>query len=107
MYATRLDFVQVQSRRPEPRASVWSRRFALGAFVLAALFGFGFAHVAQGTAPAAYETVVVQRGDTLWALAAERYPDQDVRAKVEEIERLNSLSGPGLQTGQTLKLPAS
>jgi nucleoid-associated protein YgaU len=107
MYATAADFVRIKSHRPERRANSLARRLALGGGLLSVLFGFGFAHVVQGTAPAAYETVVVQRGDTLWGLAAERYPGEDVRVKVEEIERLNSLSGPELQTGQTLKVPSS
>lgn len=107
MYGTTEDFVQITSRRPERRVNMLARRLALGGGLLAVLLGFGFAHVAQGTAPAGYETVVVQRGDTLWGLAAQRYPGEDVRQKVEEIERVNSLNGPGLQTGQTLKLPTS
>jgi nucleoid-associated protein YgaU len=105
MYATTADFARITSRRPERRANVLARRLALGGGLLAVLFGFGFAHVVQGTAPAGYETVVVQRGDTLWGLAAQRYPGEDVRLKVGEIERLNSLNGPELQTGQTLKVP--
>src|SRR5438128_2091370 len=109
MYASAADFVRIKSRRPERRANSLARRLALGGGLLSVLFGFGFgfAHVAQGTAPAANETVVVQRGDTLWGLAAQRYPGEDVRVKVEEIERLNSLSGPELKTGQTLKVPSS
>src|SRR2546421_5993689 len=107
MYASAVDFVRIKSRRPERRANSLARRLALGGGLLSVLFGFGFAHVAQGTAPAANETIVVQRGDTLWGLAAQRYPGEDVRVKVEEIERLNSLSGPELKNGQTLKVPSS
>jgi nucleoid-associated protein YgaU len=105
MYATTSDLIRVSHRRPERRANVLARRLAIGAAVLSVLLGFGFAHVAQGTAPAASETVVVQRGDTIWSLAAQRYPNEDVRVKVGEIERLNGLSSPALQAGQSLKLP--
>ena len=36
---------------------------------------------------------------------AQRYPNEDVRVKVGEIERLNGLGSPELQAGQSLKLP--
>ena len=49
--------------------------------------------------------VDVQRGDTIWGIAAQRYPNEDVRVKVGEIEQLNGLGGPELQAGQSLKLP--
>jgi nucleoid-associated protein YgaU len=106
MYVT-ADCVQIRSHRPERRSNALVRRVALGGGLLAVLLGFGFAHVVRGTAPASYETVVVQRGDTLWGLAEQRYPGEDVRVKVGEIEQLNSLNGPELQTGQTLKVPTS
>ena len=60
--------------------------------------------IAQGGEAAA--TVVVQPGDTLWAIAAARYPDDDTRARVDEIERLNNLSSPVISVGETLRLPA-
>jgi LysM repeat protein len=55
---------------------------------------------------AASETVVVQPGDTLWTIAATRYPGDDTRARVDEIERLNNLSSPVIEAGETLRLPA-
>jgi LysM repeat protein len=48
--------------------------------------------------------VTVQPGDTLWSLAERRYPGEDVRARVSEIERANGLGDPVLHTGQTLRL---
>ncbi|TMB97218.1 MAG: LysM peptidoglycan-binding domain-containing protein [Chloroflexi bacterium] len=60
--------------------------------------------VAQGGA--ASETVVVQPGDTLWTIAAQHYPGDDTRARVDEIERLNNLSSPAIEAGETLHLPA-
>ena len=60
--------------------------------------------VAQGGDSAA--TVVVQPGDTLWTIAAARYPADDTRARVDEIERLNNLVGPVIAVGETLRLPA-
>jgi len=58
-----------------------------------------------GTAPV-YRTVVVQPGDTLWSIAAEQYPSDDTRARVQDIESANGLGGPIIQVGETLHLPA-
>ena len=98
------DFMQVASRRPEPRVRGLARRLAVGVAVLAVLLGLGFAHAVQGTAPVEYETVTVQPGDTLWSLAERRYPNEDVRGRVVEIQRENGLTDPVLHTGQTLRL---
>ena len=105
MYATTSDLVRITSPRPERGANALARRLAIGGAVLSVLLGFGFAHVAQGSARVVAETVVVQRGDTIWGIAAQRYPNEDVRVKVGEIERLNGLGSPELQAGQSLKLP--
>jgi hypothetical protein len=98
------DYIQLQSRRPEPRTRGLARRFGLVVAVLGVLVGLGFAHGVQGTAPVEYETVTVQAGDTLWSLAQRRYPNEDVRGRVAEIERENRLTDPVLHTGQTLRL---
>jgi LysM repeat protein len=50
--------------------------------------------------------VVVQPGDTLWGIATARYPDDDVRVRVDEIERLNGLQSPEIEVGESLQLPA-
>ncbi len=60
--------------------------------------------VAAGGEAAA--TVVVQPGDTLWTIAADRYPGDDTRARIDEIEHLNNLSSPVIVVGETLRLPA-
>lgn len=57
-----------------------------------------------GTAPAV-TTVVVQPGDTIWSIATAHYPADDVRARVDDIERANGLSGPRIEAGETLRLP--
>jgi hypothetical protein len=98
------DYIQLQSRRPEPRTRGLARRFGLVVAVLGVLVGLGFAHGVQGTAPVEYETVTVQAGDMLWNLAQRRYPNEDVRGRVAEIERENGLTDPVLHTGQTLRL---
>lgn len=106
MYAHSVDYMTVHSSRPATpgRGRGLVRRLALVAAVLGMLVGFGFAHAVQGTAPVEYETVTVQPGDTLWSLAERRYPGEDVRARVSEIERANGLGDPVLHTGQTLRL---
>lgn len=79
------------------------RRAAVGLGVFL-LFGLGLAVAARGdTGPVT--TVVVQPGDTLWSIAAEHYPSDDVRQRVQEIEDANGLRGPRIEVGQTLKLP--
>jgi LysM repeat protein len=76
----------------------------VGAFLFMAVV---LAQTAHGSTPGGVETVTVSPGQTLWQIAAERYPDADTRAKVVEIERLNGLAGPGLQVGEQLKVPAA
>ncbi len=79
------------------------RRAAVGLGVFL-LFGLGLAVAARfDTGPVT--TVVVQPGDTLWSIAAEHYPSDDVRARVQDIEDANGLRGPQIEVGQTLKLP--
>ena len=75
----------------------------LGAVAAANL---ALALVVHGGTPAVYTDVVVQPGDTLWSIAAERYPSDDVRARVQDIEIANQLSSPAIEVGETLRLPA-
>ncbi|WP_239647449.1 MULTISPECIES: LysM peptidoglycan-binding domain-containing protein [Nocardiopsis] len=51
-------------------------------------------------------TVVVRDGDTLWDIAEQARPGEDVRRTVHEIVELNGLRGPELRPGQELRLPA-
>ncbi len=50
-------------------------------------------------------SVIVQSGDTLWSIATALDGDGDVRALVDEIQRLNDLDGGVLVPGQVLQLP--
>jgi LysM repeat protein len=54
------------------------------------------------TAPPA---VVVQRGDTLWDIAARIMPGRDGHAAVDELRRLNDLRGFVVHEGDVLILP--
>ena len=74
----------------------------LGAVVM---FSLGLAVAARGGPPPAETTVVVQPGDTLWSIASEHYPADDVRVRVGDIEQANDLAGPVIQVGQRLRLP--
>ena len=83
--------------------AVHVRRWAavVGVVAVAAL---ALASAAHGdTRPAS--KVVVQPGDTLWSIAAEHYPSDDVRVRVQDIEQANGLRGPVIEAGQTLTLP--
>jgi nucleoid-associated protein YgaU len=84
-----------------------SRLVRRAALVLGAvaLVSLGFAGGAHGSASAPYTTVLVQPGDTLWSIATEHYPADDVRVRVDDIEQANGLHGPAIQVGQTLRLP--
>ncbi|HKC19059.1 MAG TPA: LysM peptidoglycan-binding domain-containing protein, partial [Candidatus Dormibacteraeota bacterium] len=75
------------------------------AVVIVALTGVGMAVAAQGGTSVRYTTVVVQPGDTLWSIAGARYPGDDVRERVQDIEQANELSGPEIRAGETLRLP--
>lgn len=60
---------------------------------------------ARSASPSSYSTVVVQPGDTLWSIAAEHYPGDDVRDRVQDIESANGLASPQIEAGETLRLP--
>ena len=83
------------------------RRVALvvGTVVLLVGASLGLAVAAHGGTEPSYTTVVVQPGDTLWSIASEHYPADDVRVRVDDIEQANGLQGPAIQVGQTLRLP--
>ena len=82
------------------------------ALLLAGIFAAGLAFGAAahgadsdpGPVPA-HRTVVVQPGQTLWALARQVSPHRDPRVVVESIRELNALRGAGIQAGQQLLLP--
>jgi LysM repeat protein len=74
--------------------------------LLALAVSLSLAVVAHGGTAPVYSTVVVQPGDTVWSIAAEHYPSDDIRARVVDIERANGLNSPLIETGKTLRLPA-
>jgi LysM domain-containing protein len=102
MYASRLAARPLRSAQSD-RALRQLYRWAL-VLVAALAVMLALSRVAQGGEAAA--TMVVQPGDTLWTIAAERYPGDDTRARIDEIERLNKLSSPVIVVGETLRVPA-
>jgi hypothetical protein len=51
------------------------------------------------------EVAVVRPGDTLWSVAERHAPSDDPHGVIEEIRRLNDLTGHTIHPGQELILP--
>lgn len=102
MYAAGYGIRQMRASRAGGFSSAFRLAVAAGVVALAS---FGLALAVHGSPPAASTTVVVQPGDTLWSIANARYPGDDVRARVDDIEQANGLQGPVIRVGQTLQLP--
>lgn len=49
--------------------------------------------------------IVVQRGDTLWAISKAQFPQEDPRRVIEEILQLNRLDSARIYPGQVLNIP--
>jgi LysM repeat protein len=103
MYATGLAIRPLRSRQPSGLRH--AGRWLLVALVLV-LVSVAMARVAAGGTAPADATVVVQPGETLWSIAAARYPGSDTRERVDAIERLNGLASPRIEVGEVLQLPA-
>lgn len=69
-----------------------------------ALGGYSAATDSRGPGEST-RTVVVEEGDTLWAIAAEVAGPGEVREVVHELEQLNALPGPELVEGQRIAVP--
>ena len=98
----------LSSRRLRRPRSPWPARARSAAILAGAVLALslGFAKVAEGGAPSAYESVTIVSGDTLWAIAVDRSPGADVRAKVWQIEQGNHLQGETLRPGDTIQVPS-
>lgn len=102
MYAAGYSIRPLRSRREAPLRHLG--RWSL-VFLAVAALALGLSKVALGDTPPIVATAVVQPGDTLWAIAAARYPGDDVRMRIDEIERLNGLHSPVIDVGEVLQLP--
>src|ERR1700680_1219374 len=74
--------------------------------VVVAILTVVFVKAAYGGGRTGTDTVVVHPGQTVWSIAADRYPDDDTRARVAEILQLNRLGGQPVQAGERLSVPA-
>ena len=76
------------------------------ALLIAAGLGLraGEASGAVAVSPDAPRSVRIHSGDTLWGLASRYAPNADPRAFVDEVMRLNSLSGAP-EVGAKIRLP--
>ena len=92
----------------EMRVTFLRRRVALAsaALVLAAGLGVmvGGSPEPVSSAPGAPRAVRIQPGDTIWGLASTYAPDADPRAFVDEVMRLNDLTGAP-EVGMKVRLP--
>ncbi|HUZ89209.1 MAG TPA: LysM peptidoglycan-binding domain-containing protein [Candidatus Acidoferrales bacterium] len=106
MYAAAVDLTPIRRRRPRPRWKAATRNlvFGCGSVVFLAI---GLAQNVHGGAASRYEMVTVKAGDSLWSIAAPRYPDSDLRQKVDQIEQANHLQGAGVFVGESLRVPTS
>jgi len=102
MYATGYSIRPLRSRREAPLRHLG--RWSLVLLAVAAL-GLGLSKAVLGDTHPVVTSIVVQPGDTLWAIAAARYPGEDVRVRIDEIERLNGLHSPQIGVGELLRLP--
>lgn len=59
----------------------------------------------SGLRLAGVSSVVVEPGDTLWSIARELAPQEDVRAVVDALAEVNGLDDTLLVPGQVLRLP--
>lgn len=82
---------------------------ALALVLVAAVF-IGAASVANDSGEAGVPTptrvVMVDEGDTLWAIASEIADEGEVRAMIDTIKQLNALDSASLQVGQEIHVPA-
>ena len=61
---------------------------------------------AYGGARTGTEQLTVQPGQTVWSIAADRYPDDDTRGMVGEIVKINNLGDAPLYAGEKIQVPA-
>jgi LysM domain len=78
------------------------------ALVVGVFLGAGSVATERKGTPEPTRVVQVSAGDTLWGIAAEAAAatgDDDIRAMVEHIQRLNALDSAMVLAGQRLRVP--
>lgn len=103
------------SRSTRLRMTPRGRRVLTSLAALPAALAIGWAVMSDGSALAdldgghattSFATVTVTYGDTLWSIAERVAPLNDPRDVVDDIARLNALSGGTILIGQQLSIPA-
>ncbi|HEV1998366.1 MAG TPA: LysM peptidoglycan-binding domain-containing protein [Candidatus Dormibacteraeota bacterium] len=74
--------------------------------VVLAILWVVFMQAAYGGPRTGTEQVTVQPGQTVWSIAAQRYPDDDTRGVVGEIVKLNHLGDAPVYAGEKIQVPA-
>jgi nucleoid-associated protein YgaU len=91
------------------RTRVRSRRIAAAALAAVAISALAGSAWAGGHPDSARDRVVrytVRPGDTLWAIARQVYGSEaDPRPLVEQIARLNSITGAVITPGESILVP--
>lgn len=90
---------------PRGRVSAFTASVVALLFLVMATGQMADASGAASVKPVGASSVVVQAGDTLWAIAQEVAPDRDPRSVVGQIRELNDLGTRSIVPGQTLLLP--
>ncbi|BDV30272.1 LysM peptidoglycan-binding domain-containing protein [Microbacterium terricola] len=97
------------------RLTTRGRRVLAGLAAIPAAFALSAAVISGGAAIAArdsaaptesFHTVTVAAGESLWSIAEQVAPQADPRDVIDEIVRLNALSGVTVTAGQSLAIPA-
>lgn len=104
------DDVAVAVAPPRPSTLRLTRRGRLVVFgaSLAAVLGLGFVAATGSLAsdqPESTRVVTVEPGQTLWDIAAQVSPGDDVRSTMAHLEAINHLDTTNLQVGQHLRVP--
>lgn len=99
-------------QRPRHKLRLTRRGRVVVLFLLTALILLAFAlgrfagSPADASTPAAQRTVVVEPGQSLWAIAKAADPHADTRQVAHAIADLNGLDGATVVAGQELLLPS-
>ncbi|HEY8739136.1 MAG TPA: LysM peptidoglycan-binding domain-containing protein [Candidatus Dormibacteraeota bacterium] len=65
-----------------------------------------FMKAAYGGARTGTEQVTVQPGQSVWGIAADRYPNGDIRGMVAQIVLINHLGDAPVYAGEKIRVPA-
>lgn len=93
------------TRRGRVVLSVFLLLIVAGLVAIAATLGATQAIASNDAGGSNFGYVVVQPGESLWAVATALDPSADPRDVIAEIVRLNQLEGSDVQAGQPIAVP--